>query len=112
MPESLVVLWTSGDRDVALKMVFMYTLAAKKNGWWEDITLIVWGASALLAANDTEIREHLTGMKDAGVKLEACSACANMYGVAGNLAALGIDVRGMGVPLTEYIKSGRRVLTF
>ena len=29
-PDKLMVLWTSGDRDVALKMVFMYTLNAKK----------------------------------------------------------------------------------
>jgi hypothetical protein len=27
----LVVLWTSADREVALKMVFMYTLNAKRN---------------------------------------------------------------------------------
>ncbi|KXS47386.1 MAG: hypothetical protein AWL62_2688, partial [Halanaerobium sp. T82-1] len=31
---SLVVLWTSGDKEVAKKMVFMYTLNAKTRGWW------------------------------------------------------------------------------
>ena len=111
MPDRLVVLWTSGDRDVALKMAFMYVLAARKNGWWEDITLVVWGHSALLAANDTEIRDALVNMKEAGVKLEACGACSNSYGVSDNLTALGIEVRGMGRPLTEYIKEGRKVLT-
>ncbi|MBL7110930.1 MAG: hypothetical protein ISS19_03195 [Bacteroidales bacterium] len=30
MNEKLVVLWTSGDREVALKMAFMYTFNAKK----------------------------------------------------------------------------------
>ena len=40
--KSLVVLWTSGDREVALKMVFMYTLNAKLKGWWEEVILIVW----------------------------------------------------------------------
>ena len=39
--DKLIVLWTSGDRDVALKMVFMYTYNAKKLKWWEDITFIV-----------------------------------------------------------------------
>lgn len=43
MPNELVVLWTSGDREVALKMVFMYTLNSKLKGWWKDVTLIVWG---------------------------------------------------------------------
>ena len=41
-PEKLFVLWSSGDREVAKKMVFMYTLNAKLNGWWNDISLIVW----------------------------------------------------------------------
>lgn len=29
-PSKLAVLWTSGDREVALKMVFMYVSASKK----------------------------------------------------------------------------------
>ena len=29
-PTKLFILWTSGDRDVALKMVFMYTYYSKK----------------------------------------------------------------------------------
>jgi hypothetical protein len=52
--EKLVVLWTSGDPEVAKKMVFMYTYNAKKHGWWEDITLVVWGPSAKLLAEDKE----------------------------------------------------------
>ena len=28
--EKLVIIWTSGDREVALKMAFMYTYNAKK----------------------------------------------------------------------------------
>ena len=47
--DHLVVLWTSGDPKVAEDMVFMYTYGAKKNGWWKDITFIVWGPSAQLA---------------------------------------------------------------
>ena len=39
--EKLVILWTSGDREVALKMVFMYTYNAKTREWFDDITLVV-----------------------------------------------------------------------
>ncbi|MBW2077553.1 MAG: DsrE family protein, partial [Deltaproteobacteria bacterium] len=31
-PDTLVVLWSSGDREVATRMVFMYTLNAKRKG--------------------------------------------------------------------------------
>ena len=41
--EKLVIVWTSDDRDLALKMVFMYTLNSRLNSWWDDITFIIWG---------------------------------------------------------------------
>ena len=53
--DKLAVLWTSGDREVALKMVFMYTYNSKLQGWWEDVTLIIWGPSAKLLSMDTEV---------------------------------------------------------
>lgn len=112
--EKLVVLWTSGDRDVALKMVFMYTYNAStpRFGWWKDITLIVWGPSSKLLSEDKELQDYVKKMKKAGIRLEACKACADMYGVSDKLAALGVDVKYMGDVLTSYIKEGRHVLTF
>ncbi len=109
---SLVVLWSSGDREVALKMVFMYTLNAKLRGWWQDIRFIVWGPSARLLSEDTELQEHIEKMRKAGITLEACKSCADMYGVSRELEALGIEVRYMGEPLTTYIKEGCKVFTF
>ena len=108
----LIILWTSADREVALKMVFMYALNAKRNGWWQNVTLIVWGPSAKLAGKDKEIQESLISMKDQGILLEACKACSDMYGVSRDLSELGVDVKWMGVPLTDYIKGNYKVLTF
>ncbi len=110
--DSLVVVWSSGDRDIALKMVFMYTLNAKLKGWWEDVTLVVWGPSSKLLSVDSELQEYLGRMKEAGVVLEACVTCADMYGVADELRAMDIDVKSMGQPLTDYLKEGRHVITF
>ena len=112
MPEDkLVILWTSGDREVALKMVFMYAGNAPRHGWWDDITLIVWGPSATLLAEDEELQDLLVGLKNEGVRLEACKACAEMCGVSDRLTALDVDVKYMGEALTSYIKEGRRLLT-
>jgi hypothetical protein len=110
--KSLIVVWSSGDRDVALKAAFMYTYNAKAKGWWDDVRLIVWGPSAKLLKEDGELQEYIRKMKDAGMVLEACKACSDMYGVSGDLEALGIDVKYMGVPLTSYIKGGGNVITF
>jgi hypothetical protein len=108
----LVVLWTSGDRDVAEKSCLMYSHAARKYGWFSEVTLIIWGPSAKLVIEDEAIREKVLKMQEDGVKLEACVACSNMLGVTEGLKELGVDVKGMGVALTDYLKSGYHVLTY
>jgi hypothetical protein len=107
----LAVLWTSGDPNVAEKMVFMYTLNAKRQGWFDEVVLIVWGPSAKLATENTMIKDYIKTMQEAGVKTEACMACAKMYGVDKTLAEMGIDVKGMGIPLSDYLKEGWKVLS-
>ena len=110
--DSLVVVWSSGDRDVAEKMVFMYTLNSKLRQWWKEVTLIIWGPSAKLISEDIELQDYLKKLKDAGVRLEACITCADMYRVSKKLTTLGVDVKPMGLPLTEYLKEGKAVITF
>lgn len=109
--DKLVVLWTSGDREVALKMLFMYTYNAKKNGWWGEITLIVWGPSAKLLTEDSELQEYLQRIMDSGVEVRACKGCADEYGVSEKLEELGITVLYIGKEFTDYMKAGYQILT-
>src|SRR6056297_2691225 len=108
----LVVLWTSGDVEVAKKMVFMYVYNAKKYEWWDKITFIIWGPSSKLLADNKKLQKTLRKMKTEGIKLEACKACSDQYGVTEKLKKLGVDVKYMGKPLTEYIKKEYKVITF
>ncbi len=110
--EKLVVVWTSGDIEVAEKMVFMYVYNAKKAGWFDEVTFIIWGPSAKLLSENEKLQENLAKMQEIGIKTEACISCARMYGVVDKLKELGVDVKGMGVPLSDYIKKGNKVLTF
>ena len=110
--EKLAVLWVSGDPDVAEKSCLMYTHAAKRNGWFDEVVLIVWGSSSRLLAENEDLQEKVKAMIKDGVILEACISCSNMLGVTDELKALGIDVKGMGVPLSNYLKSGYHVLTY
>ena len=110
--EKLAVLWVSGDRDVAEKSCLMYTHAAKRNGWFDEVVLIVWGSSSRLLAEDEALQEKVRAMCKDGVILEACIACSDQLGVTEELMELGIDVKGMGVPLTTYLKEGYHVLTY
>ncbi|MHC4257738.1 MAG: DsrE family protein [Planctomycetota bacterium] len=111
--EKLAVLWTSGDPFVAHKVCFMYTHNAKKAGWWNEVQLIVWGPSSKLLAEDKDLQTAVKAMMADGVVTKACKACADSYGVSDDLAALGIEVKYMGKPLTEMLKSDQwQVLTF
>jgi hypothetical protein len=111
--EKLVVLWTSSDIEVALKMVFMYTLNSKLKSWWEEVTLVVWGPSTKLLSENIEIQNYLRVIKESGVEVLACRACADEYGVTDILEnKLELKVIYMGIPLTEYLKNGIKVITF
>ena len=109
--DKLVVVWTSGDKEVAMKMVFMYTHNAKKYEWWEDITLLVWGPSAKLLSEDKELQDYIKTMLDAGIHVLACKGCADMYEISDKLEEIGVTVKYTGKDLTNFIKE-RHVITF
>jgi hypothetical protein len=107
-PDHLVVLWTSGDREVALKMAFMYTLNSKRFKWgFKDVTLVVWGPSSKLLTEDKELQERVVEMQEEGVQVLACKKCADQYGVSDKLRQMDIEVKYMGKPLTDYLRDGR-----
>ena len=41
----LYILWTNDNFITSEKMVFMYGINAKRQDWWDEVTIIVWGAS-------------------------------------------------------------------
>ena len=108
----LLIVWTSGDPELAHKMVFMYAHNAQKNGWWDQVTMLVWGPSEKLSSEDAKIQESLQKMQEDGVELLACKACADQYGVCSKLEDIGITVKYTGTFLTDYIKSGKKIITF
>ncbi len=110
--DKLVVVWTSDDPYVAERVALMYTHAAKTAGWFSEVTLIIWGPSAKLVSENLKIQDKLKAMQKDGVEIRACIVCADAYGVTKDLEMLDFDVRGMGKPLTDYLKSDAKVLTF
>lgn len=70
------------------------------------------GPSAKLLSHDLELQQKIKAMQKDGVEVLACIACADQYGVTQNLLELDIDVKGMGVPLTDMLKSGWKQLNF
>lgn len=55
----LYILWTNDNPITAEKMVFMYGMNSMIRGWWEKVTIIVWGATAPLVAENMDIRKKI-----------------------------------------------------
>jgi hypothetical protein len=107
----LYVLWTDDNPITAEKMVFMYTVNAMKFKWWEEVTLIIWGASAQLVSENADIQQLIRQAQEASVTVTACKACADQLGVTEDLEALDIDVQYLGIALTNLLKSDEALLT-
>ena len=110
--DTLVVLWSSGDPEVAEKACLMYASAANKFKWFDEVILVVWGPSEKLLAGNAVLKEKVSQLQKSGVMVQACIACSNMYGVTDTLKVCQVDVKGMGVPLTKYLKRGYRVVSY
>jgi len=110
--DSVFIIWSSADPEVAHNLAFMYAHNSLRNGWWERVRLVIWGPSARLACEDAAIRRSIADMLRDGVEVWACRACADNYGLRAELEAMGVDVRYMGEPVTRMLRAGWRQLTF
>ena len=107
----LYLLWTNDNFITAEKMVFMYTINSLIQGWWEKVTLIVWGATTKLVSENADIQNKIKEALEAGVHISACKACADQLEVTDNLEKLGIEVIYWGAPLTDILKRDEKLLT-
>lgn len=107
----LYVLWTNDNPITAEKMVFMYTVNSLTHGWWDQVTLIVWGATAKLVSENPEIQTLVKNAIDQGVHITACKACADQLGVTSALERQKIEVIYWGDPLTKLLKKGAALIT-
>ena len=110
--DSLCIVWSSSDPEVADNLAFMYAHNSLKKQWWGQVRLIIWGPSAKLASENTHIQNRLREMMDDGVEVWTCRSCAENYGVVDKLEALGTEVVYVGAPFTKMLKTGWQHLTF
>ena len=109
--ESLYILWTNADPLSAEKMVFMYAKNCMLYEQWEKLTIIVWGATTKLVAEDEQIQEQVRYLQSLGVHFTACVTCAKELGVEDKIAALDIDLVKWLKPLTALLKGRKHLLT-
>lgn len=107
----LNILWTNDNLITAEKMVFMYGINAKRKKLWDEMTLILWGATVKLAGENRNIQKLIKEAQDEGVHVTACKGCADELGVTSALEALDIEVIYWGEPLTQILQTGEKLIT-
>ena len=111
MEKHLHILWTNADIETSVYMVMMYAKNSMLRKWWDRVTVIIWGKTARLAAEDRMMQEQIKLAQLSGVEFSACISCASQLGVEEKLRELGIEVIPWGAPLTELLQSGAPLLT-
>lgn len=107
----LHILWTDDNPITAEHMVVMYSKNAILKDWWKDVTVIIWGATSKLVAENENVQKLIKECEEVGVEFSACLACANNLGTTEKLRELGIELKFWGQPLTELIKNKEHLLT-
>ena len=105
------ILWTTDNKDTALNMICLYAQNAKIQGWIENVTILIWGASQTLVSQDEEIQAKIKEMINDGVEVIACLACAQKVGVVDSLQSCGINTFYTGEILSDWIKSGENIVS-
>jgi hypothetical protein len=109
--DKLNILWTTGNKNKVFSMLNMFASRSEKNDWWNDVNVIIYGASAKLVGTDKKVQVEIVDMISQGVNVEAFKDSCDNFGVTEKLIELGVNVRSMGKPMNEYIQSGQRILT-
>ena len=107
----LFILWTNADVLTSEKMVMMYATNSLLKDWWGAVTVIIWGATAKLVAENALIQDKLKAAQAAGVQFSACKACSDQLGVTDKLEEMGVETKYWGQPLTEILKGDRKLIT-
>lgn len=108
---TLFLLWTNADPVTADLMVFMYAENSMKYHTWDKLTIIIWGATAKLTAENSAIQSKIRMLQEMGVHFTACITCAEELGVKDILEEMGIDLVKWLHPLTALLKGGKKLLT-
>ena len=111
MERNLYILWANSDKVTSEHMMLMYAKNSMLRGWWDRVTVIVWGDTQRLVCSDEEIRAGVQEAQELGVFFSACIACAVELGTMDQLRELGIEVISWGDKLTKLLQSGEKVLS-
>ena len=108
----LHIIWTNGDPITSENMVLMYAKNSMLNGWWDKVTVVLWGAPVKTYFENESVQAEVEMARDAGVEFSACISCANNLQLTDELEKARFEVIRWGQKLTLLMQNGKHVLSF
>jgi len=108
----LLIVWSSGEIEVAKKLILLYSSVMLPRNYWDEAHIMVWGPSTKLLAESEEHQSLVKKVQETGVSFSCCVVCSDDYGVTQKLDSLGIEMTHTGERLTESLQSDWKVITF
>ena len=100
----LLIVWkTKEDTDIH-HFVIPYAYNAKKHNWFDQVDVLLWGASQEKVKEDTIIQQRVMNLIKNDITIYACKMCADNVGSTSVLEELGVQVMYTGVLLSDCLK--------
>ncbi len=93
-------------------MVLLYSSVILERDYWDEAHLMIWGPSAKILSQNSELQQMLKKVQESGVETSACVVCSDDYGVTQKLQELGVVTNHTGELLTHALQNDWKVITF
>ena len=103
MSKVLVVWKSNNDIDIH-NFVIPYSYNAVMHEWFDEVELLIWGASQEKVINDTIIQQEVSNLIKNEIKVYACKMCSDKIGATDILKEIGVNVRYTGDLLSDRLK--------
>jgi hypothetical protein len=108
----LCIVWKSDNPIDIHNFIIPYAYNAKVQEWFDDVHVIIWGASQEIVKEAPLIQERIKNLLKNNIHVYACMMCARNVEATAVLQSIGVDVQYTGDLLSEYLKdSDTEVLT-
>ncbi len=100
----LLIVWKS-EHDIDINnFITPFSVNSKKHSWFDEVEVLIWGASAHKIKEDKNIQKIVTTMIEEGIDVYACKYCADQVEATATLESLGVTVMYTGVFLSDKLK--------
>ena len=113
MANKLFFVVATGDKDVILETALFYPLTVAKEGWMEEVKVILFGPSQKVAAVDEHVQKRMKRLQEeGGIEILACKYCSDKWGISEKMEELGITNVYVSPIIAKWLKEGWASLSF